>query len=793
MNPAAAKRFRLLASVVSVLVLLAVLAGGGFYFRLRDSLPQLDGAFALQGLGAAVTVDRDSLGVPTVRGANRTDVARALGWIHAQERFFQMDLLRRRGAGELAELFGETALSLDKATRIHGFRSLAQAVMAQISPEQRAYVDAYTAGINAGLAALKAPPFEYLVLRDKPQPWRSEDCVLVGCVMMLDLQGGDGAYERSLLTLRDQLGQEGVAFFAPLLTPNDAALDNSSAPLPPIPSASMLDLRRQENTTSSSPPRRKDAAHPGSNSLALAGSHTANGAGLVANDMHLTLGLPNTWYRASLEWPGHKISGVTLPGVPAVIAGSNGRVAWGFTNANIDTSDLVVIDMIGGSSRLYTVPNQADAQSLETRKTVIRVKGKASVEMAYQWSIWGPIVAKDGSDRPLALRWTAHDPASLNFGLAELEDAQNVREAVAVAHRAGIPTQNFVVADSGGEIAWTIAGRVPKRVGFDGRLPVSWAFGDRRWEGLVGVDEIPVEISPNSGRIWTANQRMLGGAALAMFGDGAYDRPARAAQIRDRLAGLEKASPRDLLAIQLDDRALFLERWQKLLVGTLTPAAIAQKKSRAKLREFAAKWDGRASADSVSYRLVRSFRRAVAARTLTPIFASCAEANPEFTWSKFRYEDALWALVNEKPPHLLSGVYQDWNVLLLAAADDVTAELAEEHVPVDRATWGRQNPLEIRHPFSYSLPRFLTGWLNAPTTPMAGGHDMPLVQVRDFGASDRFVVSPGHEAEGIFQMPGGQSGHPLSLHYLAGHDSWVRGDPAPFLPGKTEHTLTFSP
>jgi penicillin G amidase len=201
-----------------------------------------------------------------------------------------------------------------------------------------------------------------------------------------------------------------------------------------------------------------------------------------------------------------------------------------------------------------------------------------------------------------------------------------------------------------------------------------------------------------------------------------------------------------------------------------------------------------ASADSVSYRLVRDFRRAVAHRVFTPIFQSCVEAYPEFGWGKFHYEEALWALLNEKPAHLLSQNYGgSWNALLVAAADDVVTALRDEGVPTARATWGSGNLLEVGHPFRHAMPRFLSRWLNAPAVPMPGDNDMPLVQRRDFGASERFAVSPGHEAEGIFHMPGGQSGHPLSPYYLAGHDAWLRGEPSAFLPGKTAHTLTLHP
>jgi len=215
---------------------------------------------------------------------------------------------------------------------------------------------------------------------------------------------------------------------------------------------------------------------------------------------------------------------------------------------------------------------------------------------------------------------------------------------------------------------------VPKRVGFDGRLPVSWSFGDRHWEGFLAPEEVPTQIAPASGRLWSANQRMVGGAAFALLGDGGYVPPARAAQIRDDLAPLEHAAPKDLLAIQLDDRAVFLGRWQKLLLATLTPGAIAEKKSRGELRAAVEKWEGRASVDSISYRLVGAFRDAVTVRVLQPKFDSCTIAYPAFNWWMFNYEAALWSILDEMPAHL---VHPKW---ILAAADDVLDDLAEEHV-----------------------------------------------------------------------------------------------------------------
>lgn len=829
MNPELTKRLRLLASVVSVLVVLAIVALVWIYTRIRASLPQLDGHATVASLTAPATVDRDALGVPTVRGQNRADVARALGFVHAQDRFFQMDVWRRAAAGELSEVFGVKTLEHDRAMRQHGFRRLAQQVLAQLPADQRAILDAYTDGVNAGLAQLGEKPWEYLVVRATPVPWKPEDTLLVGYAMLIDLQDDTGKYERTLMTVRDQFGAAGLDFFAPLLTPSDAALDGSKAEVAALPGPQVINLR-QANSARRPPARLADSFQaalaladplhagdaaaanpfgfdasdsefkPGSNAFALGGAHTANGAALLANDMHLALRVPNTWYRASLEYPGHKITGVTLPGVPLVIAGSNGHVAWGFTNSYVDTGDIVTIDTNGIAPNLYRAPGHADLLAIEQRHEVIKVHGRPDVDVDYPWTIWGPIVGHDEKGRPVAYLWTGHDPRAMNLALIGMEDARDVTAAVEVAHRVGMPAQNIVIADAAGNVAWTIAGQLPKRQGYDGRLPVSFQYGDRSWQGFVSPDEVPVvttkptgrpaEIVAKDARIWSANQRMIGGQALAVLGDGGYARPSRAGQIRDDLAPLEHATPRDLLAIQLDDRAKFLAPWNQLLLDTLTPEVTAAKPVRAALRKYVEKWEGRASVDAVSYPIARMFRIAVYARIYPPLFEPCVTEYPEMKWNLLLLEGATWKLLREKPLYLLDRQYASWDALLVAAVDDVIRDLDSTGVRLPYATWGQRNAAEIRHPFSYTLPWFVRPWLDMPADPLPGDIDMPRVQGPTHGASERFVVSPGHEDEGIFEMPGGESGHPLSPYYRAGHEAWVHGEPTPFLPGKTEHTLT---
>ncbi|MBM3856158.1 MAG: penicillin acylase family protein, partial [Verrucomicrobia bacterium] len=521
--PVLAKPLRLLAAVGAALVLATVIAGGWCYFRLRASRPQLEGSASLPGLSAAVAVERDVLGVPAIRGENRPDVARALGWLHAQDRFFQMDLLRRAAAGELAELFGRRALPRDRAVRRHGFRKLAGRAVAGLEAPQRALLETYTAGVNAGLAALGERPFEYLVLRTPPQPWRSEDCLLVGYAMFLDLQDEAGGYEHSLMILRDTYGLGALAFLAPLVGPADAALDGSTAPLPPIPGPKVINVRAQkvgaasrasahvaaESRLTAFPfPEFDPEATPGSNAFALAGTHTASGAGLLASDPHLGHAVPNIWYRAVLSYAGRRVVGATLPGLPLVVAGSNGDVAWGCTNAYADTGDLVAVETNSIARHLYKAPGHDDFLAIESRQETFQVRGEKAVTAEYDWTIWGPIIGTNDRQRPLVYRWIAHDAEAVNLQLLDVEHARTIDDALAVAHRAGMPHQNFILADRTGGVAWTLAGRLPRRAGYDGRLPVTWSFGDRRWDGYLSPAEVPVVRGPESilpGKIWSAN------------------------------------------------------------------------------------------------------------------------------------------------------------------------------------------------------------------------------------------------------------------------------------------------
>ncbi|MFQ3665753.1 MAG: penicillin acylase family protein, partial [Sphingomonadaceae bacterium] len=594
---------RRLGAALLLFLLVLLLAIAAWYLSIwramGASLPRLEGSLALAGLAAPVRIDRDAEGVPVVSGENRTDLARALGYLHAQERFFQMEALRRAAAGELAAFLGPPALVLDRQVRPHRFRARAGAMVAAMAPEERALLDAYVAGVNAGLADLGGRPFEHRALFRQPEPWTGEDTILAVFAMYLNLQ--PAVPQRELDRARaEKLGGRAFAdFLYPETTPLDAPLDGSSLPEPPMPDR-LAPAPAPARGRSPTP----EADVPGSNNWAVAGALSSSGAALVANDMHLGIGLPNTWYRARLVLPGRlDVTGVTLPGTPFVVTGSNGRIAWGFTNSYIDTADAVIVEETRPGH--YRTPE--GERPFVVHEEILRYR-TGSERLEVRETIWGPVVGEDALGRTVAMRWTAHEPDAVTLApFLAMEQAEDVEQALAIAHAARIPQQNFVVGDREGRIGWTIIGAVPARFGFDGRDAVSFADGSRGWSGMLPPEDKPTVVDPQAGRIWTANSRVIGGNAYALLGDGGYDTGARARRIRDLLFARDQFAPADFLAIQLDDTSLRNGFWRDLLIAEVQ-ARPGDAALQAWLPHLAA-WDARAVPESVSFRLVDRFRK----------------------------------------------------------------------------------------------------------------------------------------------------------------------------------------
>lgn len=835
--------FGLLALILLVVALAAVAGLVWGRSQLRGSLPQIDGERQIRGLAAPVRVTRDALGIPTVFAASRNDAARATGFLHAQDRFFQMDLSRRRAAGELAALVGARAVPIDREIRVHRFRAEAQRAVSLMSPANRELLDAYVAGVNAGLEALSAPPFEYLLLRQRPVPWRTEDTLLVVLAMFVTLQDDDGSYEATLGTMHEVLPPAVVAFLVPDGSEWDAPVIGPAFHPTPIPGPDIYDLRarrtgkpqlpipdsqlpsfeqaslgvarsetRNEKLRFGGPElgigswelgvddRERELAAVGSNNFVVAGRLTDTGRPLLGNDMHLTIRVPNIWYRASLEWPdptdakqSHRLTGVTLPGVPAVVVGTNSRVAWGFTNAYADWSDIVLLDTDPGRPDQYLTPE--GWREFERHEETIEVAGGQPQRFTVPWTIWGPLLEPDRRGRLRAYRWVAHAAERLAASVTPMESARTVVEAFEEANGLGAPGQNIVAADSSGHIGWSVYGSIPRRTGFDGRTPVSWSDGSRGWNGWLADAEYPRILDPEDGRIWTANARVVNGEMLAKLGDGSYEIGSRAHAIRDRLATRKRFSVRDLLDIQLDTRAEFLARWRTLLLNVLGNADVGTNNDRALLREIVDKgWSGYATPDSAAYRFVREFRELVSARVIAFVLSECYEADPKFNYMTVRRREApIWQLVTMQPQHLLDPRYRTWSGLLLASVDDtIKQSMANRGGNLRDRVWSEYNVVAYRHPLSDAIPLF-GRWLDMPDALLPGDLYTPRMHWGAVGPSERMIVSPGDEGSGMMHMPTGQSGHPLSPFYANSHPPWAAGEPTPFLPGEAVHRMTLRP
>ncbi|MDC8444561.1 MAG: penicillin acylase family protein [Nitrosomonas sp.] len=781
---------------VGLILLLIVSAG----LLLYGSLPQYTGESHLSGLGAPVTVERDALGSVTITGRGRMDVTRALGFVHAQERFFEMDLMRRQAAGELAAIFGEGALALDMESRKYRMRVRARQISEQLPEDQRQLLAVYRAGVNAGLHALTVRPYPYLLTRTQPVEWLEEDTLLVIFSMFVTLNESSSRRELGLSFLRAELPDTLFRFLTASGGPWDAPLAGEPLEWPPIPPAVDFDLSARDV------PLLADAqifeeSMPGSNNFAVSGDLAAftDGAALVANDMHLTLRVPNLWFRTRLiTLPESQrlarktdITGITLPGVPAIVIGSNRHIAWSFTNSYGDFTDWVRVTLDPDDRSRYL--GTSGWQSVQTFPETIHVRNAPAKVISVRETEWGPIVARDHDGAPLAIVWTAFQPGGANLNLIELEHAQTADEAAVIAQQTGMPAQNFIVGDKQGNILWTIAGRIPLRSdNFDPRLPADWSTPGTGWLGWLNPVEYPLIRNPDSGRLWTANTRTVDIETLPIIGDGGYDLGARSKQIRDNLFARERFTADDLFAIQLDHRAIFFMHWHALLLDTLKYSG--QTGTSRQLEQVLKNWDGRAAADSVAYRIVRGFRHEVIRAILSALTVDVRQTHPASQPPRLNQaEHAIWRILEERPAHLLPANYSNWDDFLSHCVTQTMKALQQQPGDITARTWGEDNAANIRHPLSRHLPKWLAHYLDMPADPLPGDVHMPRIQTPDFGASQRSVVAPGKEEEGYFDMPGGQSGHPLSPYYGSGHTGWVADRPTPFMPGRTAHALTLMP
>ncbi len=796
---------RRLAGFVLFVVALGLGAGAYGLWAIRRSLPPGSQSLVVADgwpvdAGERLEIAYDEAGVPTVRGESETALAFGQGYAHARDRRFQMELFRKTASGRLAELVGRAVLASDRQFRPFGFVAIADFAVAHMETRPRRLYEAYAAGVRAYDRAHPPAP-EFLVLGGAPEPWRARDCVLVAQLMFEDLSYSAASDEQERECMDATLPSSLVAFLTPWTTPFDAPLDDppgATGPRPvlpalPVPDPAEVDLRRRAARGPGPSPRREgpgtvfaarvrlDAADRGSNNWAVAATRSATGGAIAAGDPHLGLRVPVIWHRQRLEGAGFGITGVTLPGLPGVVFGSNGNVAWSGTNLEGDFVDLVRCRVADPETLAYHGPR--GPERFGVRREVLRVRGTEPETLIVRTTRFGPIIARSARGGLLAAQWTALDPTTHQTALYDLPGARSVRDLFDRLRDYRGPALNIVAADRAGHLGWRVAGRVPRREGFDPARPREADAAAGGWSGYVGSDSIPEILDPPSGYLWSANQRTLTPGRWSALGR-APAMPWRARRLATVLPSRDRWTVEDCADLQNDLDDAFLEQTAGALERALTPAALRADTTLAAVRRTLDGWTRRADTTSVAHALLRFVRTELTEALITPLIAPCVALDSTFVYEWNLADEVVRRLLEERPPHLLDPVFDDYDALVREAARRGATALRERAggAPVESIPWGLINRARIHHPLGDAVPA-LGRWLNMPDAALAGDSHVLRVARPRSGASMRMVVDLANPTRSRFSLPGGQSGHFLSPHYADHFADWVDGRTVPLEPG----------
>lgn len=772
--------------------LAATAIGCGFWI-LHQAMPQLDGTAKLDRLTAEVRVHTDAHGIPVIKAANRIDAVRALGYVSARDRLFQMDLMRRKNAGRLAEIFGDIALDSDIKARTYGFHREAKAILAKLPTEHRQYLQSYADGVNAYIAESGKLPFEFTVLTYHPEPWLPEDSLLVILGMCESLTAGEEHSERMLSVMEKTLPDALLRFLTPDTDFYTDRLLNQAESLRPeqaVPVEALAGvLSHQPTKTPLAQVVQQSDFMVGSNAWAVSGKRTWDGRAILANDMHLGLSVPTIWYRIELNYGDTQAAGLTLPGTPLLIAGSNRHIAWGATNLTGDFLDLVRLDLNPANPGQYRVGNQW--QDFDEYPETIAVKGAEAKRIVVKQTRWGPVAARPLLDQPVAIHWVALDADAINLNLFDLEQAETLEQSVNIVNTTGGPQLNVLLADDQGRIAWTVMGKIPKRFGNDGLVSRSWADGGTGWQGYVDPGELPRVIDPPEGLLVSANDRRLGKNYPYVIGH-QFGNGYRAYRITRQLKQMPKIGEWAMFNLQLDTESEFYDFYQQLALTSLTPAALAKQPDLAEARDYLLAWDGRADVDSLGFALLVEFRKQLIENVFTPFLSASRQADENFSYAWTYIDTPLQALLNEKPVQALPDAahYPNWDDFIRGQLQRAMQQIQARHpgVPLMALNWGKLNTIKQAHPFSRAMP-ILSDLLDMPGEALPGCAFCVRAAGPGFGASERLVVSPNHFENALLHMPGGQSGQPLSPYYRDQQRYWLKGLPMALTAGKPEHEL----
>lgn len=779
----------------------AVIGVGGVYWVVHASLPQVKGQVTLPGLERPVIVVRDDSGTPTVQAADSLDAWRVLGYLEAQDRFFQMDILRRLGGGDLAALLGKSALPVDLRRSRFGLRKLAEHVYLNASPQQKARLEAFSLGVNEGLQNLGAKPWPYWILGVNPKPWAPSDCILVLYALGFMLHSPWKNQQLAVSHLRALYPRPVFRF---LMAPDVhwAAPLVGSVPTPAtIPGTAEIDLHTE--TTKMSLPLALPN-YGGAIAVAVAGEDAAHDQPLVSAAPTLALTNPPLWYRARLEYrsvtsPGKQVvlTGVFVPGVPFMMAGNNGYIAWSLTGTGGERTDLVRVRIHRSGQLRYKTPS--GSQVLTERRVLLKVRGEHPVRAVVSTTIWGPVIGWSRADQAVVAHWALVQPGGMNLKFMSLARAHNVSDALVVAQRSGIPEENFVVADHAGNIGWTIAGRIPRRIsGCNYSIPESWSNGKCGWRGWLSTQSYPAVVNPKGGYLVVGENRVdtrAKGAVLGLFhfADGAVVHQI-VGKVNTQIIRGHPITAEQLFRIQLGEKAIFMQRWKTLALSVLRASALKFHSKRRAFKLQIEHWSGKATVNSVGYRLIRDFRINVAEAVFAPILGKFRHHYPTGQLPFLeQMEGPLWALVSKRPMNWLNSRFPTWNALFLYAIDRAIAKLWVPGSGFSREPWGDGNQVTFSSPYGFAWGP-LAPWLRGPRAKLPGGRFTPRVQMGKLGASYRLVVSPGDVSKGgILEVAGGQTDNPLSIWYRGGLQNWIAGTKVSLSPGKAQYRLRFNP
>jgi penicillin amidase len=752
------------------LVVLIIVIGTAGYVWLRTSLPQTTGTIPVPGLGSQVEIARDGDRIVTVRAQDEADAFFALGFVHAQDRLFQMEMMRRIGAGRLSEVVGPDTLGIDTFMRILGLYRLAEAEAAALPADMRATVDAYVAGVNAFLETRGgALPPEFQLMGVTPEPWQPADSLVWGKMMALQLSDN---WSQELLRYR----------LSGVLSPDRL---NELWPAPPNDELGVPQATRPEDRAGMVDRLRERGA---SNSFAVAGSRTASGKPLLANDPHLGLQRPIQWYLARIETPDLRLVGATAPGVPMLIIGHNGHVAWTFTTTHSDTQDLFLEKLAPGDPTRYLGPSGPLA--FETRTEVIKVNGADDHVFNVRASRHGPILSDAPSlewrdaERVLALSWPAlASDDQTAAALFRINRARSASEMLAALARFDSPMQNIVYADTAGHIGFVAAGRMPirKKLSSAGEMPAPGWTGDYDWTGFLPFNTLPQVADPAAGWIATANNDVRP-PGYAHFLGARWEEPYRFRRIAGMIAGTPKHSAETLAAVQLDTVSLAAADLLPELLNRLKGSQLSRENERS-AAELMHAWNYEVARERpeplIFTAWLMELNNALLQRRLGAYFEDFAQSNLAEIGRLIGTNDSPWCDDIGTPARETC----DQRV-----ADAFVAAIGKlsESYGFDPAAWrwGDAHKARFSHPVFDRIPilrdllhaLIATDGDNFTVNRATARIDFESVTYRDVhGAGLRAVFDLADLDRSRFIIAGGQSGNPLSAHYGDQIERWRDG------------------